>query len=448
MSFGIGTLQQQVNVGGNGLRNSGPDALYYRAAQPVTASLNDGSLDVGQSATLDGNQWIVSAGRSSVDILPAVALQGVVGAIPNGDPFRFDSTRLGAFRAALANRATAGVNVLCIGHSICEGDHANLSTRWQAVLRDALRTRYPTSGVTGGVGSLPPQYMGGTLDGNLTGSLPVTSTGTITTTAGTGLGKRAVRFGTGATLTFSLPTCTGFDISYLKGSSISASLPWSIDAASQTAINGNQASTANGLQQVRGLVATTHTLLFTGPASSQWWVQDVMVYNGDESAGIRFMDAGHSGNTAGDFLESTTNGTAYGAYTAFGDPHLIIVESGGINEWGTVDTLRKTPRQMQEDLFDLIDGISGNCAARPSIIMFEDHKRGAPTSAFRGRWERYTDGVRRVAREVGATLFDSQAVLGDASVNANGLFASDLTHPLAAGHTALANALDQLIASA
>ena len=53
--------------------------------------------------------------------------------------------------SGLANRHYARCNVVCVGDSITEGQGADTADRrWLARLRDNLRTRFQTTGVTGG----------------------------------------------------------------------------------------------------------------------------------------------------------------------------------------------------------------------------------------------------------------------------------------------------------
>lgn len=51
------------------VKNHGPERVYYRNRAPVTASVNDGSIASGGSASLSGPQWFfVPASRAALGI--------------------------------------------------------------------------------------------------------------------------------------------------------------------------------------------------------------------------------------------------------------------------------------------------------------------------------------------------------------------------------------------
>jgi hypothetical protein len=65
------------SVDGGTVTNYGPDVLYYQDERDVSSTVNDGSLAEGESATLAGSQWFVSAGRSTVNITAPPPTSGV-----------------------------------------------------------------------------------------------------------------------------------------------------------------------------------------------------------------------------------------------------------------------------------------------------------------------------------------------------------------------------------
>jgi hypothetical protein len=73
----IRTSEVPVGVHGSVVRNAGPGVLYYRDRSPVSATLNDGSIASGSTATLEGMQYFVSASTSTVTIY------GVAGVSPD-----------------------------------------------------------------------------------------------------------------------------------------------------------------------------------------------------------------------------------------------------------------------------------------------------------------------------------------------------------------------------
>lgn len=65
----------EIQVDGGTVYNYGPDVLYYRDEQPVSASVKDGTIASGANVTLLGSQFMVSAGRSSIDIVSSATAQ-------------------------------------------------------------------------------------------------------------------------------------------------------------------------------------------------------------------------------------------------------------------------------------------------------------------------------------------------------------------------------------
>jgi lysophospholipase L1-like esterase len=417
-----------------------------------TARATADSSEATARATADSSEAVTRAAADTAlgaRIAPFEALGNLTGAgvgpIGTGDAFRFDSTRLSAFKTALTTVTASPVDIIHVGDSITEGDTVTLAQRWQDLLTASLRATYP-SGVAGGAGFAPAQYIGTTL-------VDVhTYTGTHSLSVPLGLGQRAQRISSSGTVSRTF-TGTGVDFFYTTGSTGAATVTPTIDGVAQAPFSTTTTDTMGGnVYSVRGLAAGSHTVSLATSANYLYF-EGSTVYNGDEAKGVRQWDAGHAGWRSQDFVEVTTS--SYMAYRTI-VPDLVTINLG-TNDWGLGSNVatganrqaRVSPKIFERNLRDIISGIRGNVTSDPSIILFEPGMRGTPpTPAVQGRWVDYIQAIRRVAREDGRiTLFDVAAVIGDQS-GTNALVQSDKTHPTPTGHAAINTALVSLIQAA
>lgn len=207
------------------------------------------------------------------------------------DPLRYDSTRLRAFRAALGARETTPVDILCVGDSVTEGQGSTTqSRRWIERMRDRVRAAFQPAGVVGGEGYIAGFFHSAGVTDRFTQTI---ATMTAREDLG-GLGERTITLtGTNASATVTF-TGTGIDILYAKGTT-AGDFTWKIDAGGETTVSAFNAVISGGnVVQIRGLSATSHTLTIKRVTSSTY-IEGVMVYNGDETSGIRLWEGSHSG---------------------------------------------------------------------------------------------------------------------------------------------------------
>lgn len=376
----------------------------------------------------------------------AAASSAALGNANSTDPFRFDSTRLRAFKASLANAAGAPVEILTLGDSIAEGQGGTaIAKRWIEVLRDRLRARYQPAGVVGGEGYVPAYY-------GLQGySARVTYTGTLTNPGGYntfGLGRRAANMSAGATATMTFAG-TGLDIIYAKGGS-AGTFSWAIDGGTATNVNANNASVVGGqVAQIRGLSAGSHTVVVTA-ASGAAFLEGFMVYNGDESSGIHVRDGAHYGYRTADFLDETNRWT-YDAWTP-AQPSLVLWELTGVNDYGTSTTAnRLTPAQTVANISTLLARLRAKCTLPPSVVMFLNYERVAPTGTPLDTWANYLQAVSDFAKaDGGITLVDVSTLMGTAFsvTDPYGLSNADKVHPSDKGHATIAEQVYRVLTAA
>lgn len=338
---------------------------------------------------------------------------------------------LATVRAALSSAATAPVDVLFLGDSITEGAVATSgSQRWVELLRDKLRARFP-SGATGGEGYVPGYYEVTSLPDRFTNTGTVTASGTVG-----GLGHRTLAMTVGATSTVTFYG-TGVDVFYSKGPAL-GTFSWSIDGGAATNVPATQPANAAGLRvQVRGLAPGNHTLTVTAVAGATW-LEGVMVYNSDETKGVRVWEAGHSGYTA--YLQEFEAALApwYGVIDSV-QPKCVVVMLG-INDYRIQSNANNTPDVYRDKLVSMVNKIKARCVVPPSVIFIEPHEPAAAVAPNDPPpyWQDYRNALEAAAATVGAHVLDGGAMLGSFAAPGNPYDSGDGVHPNTAGMLAYA----------
>jgi hypothetical protein len=199
--------------------------------------------------------FLAGAGAAGLASKPATRTRALAVGQPNsGSPpsgvaqiSAQQSRSLTPWFAGLSNRLSASCNVVCIGDSITEGEHANgppstgFENRWTARLRDMLRARYPTAGLTGGGRG----YIGAASTGETSFTWPTTLAGSPYMAATGGLKAKFVQLGaSGQSVTFAL-TGDSADIMWMQVA-FGGTFSWAVDGGSATKVSTNGASTADG----------------------------------------------------------------------------------------------------------------------------------------------------------------------------------------------------------
>lgn len=325
------------------------------------------------------------------------------------------------FHAALGNRATGPVDIVAIGDSTTSGAQAStLNKRWLALLRDQLRTWFQPAGVTGGDGYVQM---------NATYNSPWTLTGTTIPGTPAGLGQGAVNMATTATASMTF-TGTAVDVFYTKQSG-GGTFSVSIDGGAATNINTSNASEVNGVAQRFGSLSVGSHTIALAVISGTSMVEGVMVYNGDETKGIRVWDGGRSGITSAGY---TSNTKYLGAVTTI-QPSLVVIFLG-INDYRTGTSIANTGSQ----LVTIATATRAACTIPPTVLLVAPYLPivGAGTLPFL----RYYDQVYIAAQRLAdVDLVDLYWKFGPAvQTNALALLNADLTHPSDKGYQFIADA--------
>jgi lysophospholipase L1-like esterase len=253
-----------------------------------------------------------------------------------------------------------------------------------------------------------------------------------------GLGRRSVIFqSSGQKATFTTPSdCTGFDIFWTRGSSFGV-LYYKVDGGSAVTINTAGSAADGQITQVRGLSAASHTIEVGWSSGGQTFFSGCMLYNGDESTGIRSFDGAHSGA-----FSSLFTATEWQGCLATVAPSLVVLELG-VND----PSAPLTATQFQTNLTTLIAAITAAVTPQPSYVLMLDWNRGDYSDAT---WTPFVTATKAVAAaNSGVLVFDLYSRTYDtqtrATNNSLGILASDKIHPVNLGQQYIADTLYEFV---
>lgn len=291
------------------------------------------------------------------------------------------------WQAYMASRQYAGIFIAAIGDSFTSGS-ANGGLTWEQtwpwVFTQIFGARYETIGLaTHGRGYLPPTMPG-------TGITPdyVTVTGTPALIGGFGLNTFTydISHSGGVKLVYSL-TGDSFIISYCLHPS-GGSFTWQINSGAV-----NTVSTANSVISDTGIVfensgvsaGQAYTLTINYSSGSPVWIDGVIEFNGDLSAGLQIYNMGLSGGPT-----AYWNGQNYQMLGSL-FPSLVILELGAA-DW----VLGVPPATVQANLSAIMSQITAAVTAHP--VSFLLMIPPAPQGVSNGyTWQQYVQAMYTLA---------------------------------------------------
>jgi lysophospholipase L1-like esterase len=352
-------------------------------------------------------------------------------ATPTTTPPPTGSDALAAFRAARADSAArrGPLDVVVVGDSVTEGRDVGMGNRWVDGLLRLLRERHQPAGVPGGEGYVPAYYAAGGMADRFAFS------GSATLGSQYGFGMRANHMPSGAgnsmTTTF---TGTSFELHY-AASLNTGTITVSVDGGPGVPVttNGGGSTPADGGSWTSPpLPRGTHTVTLTNTSGRTVLVEGISVYDGDEAAGVRLWEAGHSGWQAEDYANRPT-APQHGQAVAAAAPHLVVVALG----YNDV-VAGFTAAQFREYLTGTVAHLLGpDVGPDPSVVIVGYPRR---TDASAAAWQAYLDAMAGVAAEQGYAFADLSTIPGFG-------MSGDGVHPTATGHAQLAEALDRFLAA-
>jgi lysophospholipase L1-like esterase len=332
--------------------------------------------------------------------------------------------------SALADRHFAPAKVAMLGDSFTEGQGASTRVnRWTDRLRTQLRTRYPSDGIGSGGGA---GYLA--TGSATTPSMSVwTPSGPATTAGWFGWAAYGIQVEAGGSITATV-TGTAIDVVYPTGSGSTVST--TVDGGTPDIFNEDAGTTDGNAHRVSLGTSGSHTVVIA-PSGGTIFLDGIVVYDGDESAGITFIPLGHTGYTGANFI------TLIGSYSSGSigpkDADLWIIELG-LNDFGT----GVSPTTFQSNLQSIIATVKSITVGKvPSFVLM------APCDCAGGTypWSQYVDAMWAVAAaDADVCVYDGRSRMG--ACGATPLFAEDTFHPSNRGHSFLADSLADFLAAA
>jgi lysophospholipase L1-like esterase len=352
--------------------------------------------------------------------------------------------------AGLANRLSARCNVVCLGDSITEGQHAagppstGFENRWLARLRDMLRARYPTQGLAGGGRG----YIGAASTGELSFTWPTTITGSPGYGVTAGPKAQFVQLnGSGQSITFSLVGDSA-DIMWVQAP-FGGTFSWSVDGGPTTQVSTNGGGTLDGqLTHIPLGPAGPHSLVLSW-VSGNADIDGVIENNGDYACGIGVHDAGHYGWQASHWITALDGGAASGPAAAFAAlaPSAVILTLGTSDQYSGV-----APATFQARLQTIISSLQTRLPKPYPAFILNMLPARINQASYAYPWSQYVTAAGNVAAAdksgPGSTsivsLFDfsSAADMPGADADIYGFWqVGDLVHPSIRGHQMIADTL-------
>ena len=291
------------------------------------------------------------------------------------------------WQSLLASRHYQPLAIGCIGDSFTSGNNPGLTQwiqTWPLVLANMVTARYPVVGLTTyGRGCLPPS-------GNAGVTLPyVTVSGAGTPLAVNGYGFNYATYDIshagGCTLTYTVEG-DNFIICYATQPG-GGTFSWKLDSGSVTNVSTSGGSVSDtGIIFIGPVTAGSHTITITWVSGGATWIDGVLEYNGDLSAGAQFYNMGWSDSTAANW--------------AGWNPSMFasIYPNAAIIEVGAADWLAGTsPTTYQSNLNTLISNINAKVPSPISYLLCAPPQPlGTPVSGSY-TWQEYVDVMYAVS---------------------------------------------------
>ena len=416
---GLGSATKRAPGGTNAPAISLDTAANWTAANPVLGA-SEVAVETDTGNVKVGNGTAAYAALGSV-------LSGIYVAPPS-------MLKLGAFHAALADRAQGRCSVAVIGDSITEGSYATAwANSWPQVLRGLLQSRYPVAGVTGGRGYLPASA------DLTTPTPPVTLAGAPSEGYNYGASGRYLVLDTAAKTATVVVSGTSVDLVYLQGGGGTAY--YTIDGGAQVPFN-TAGATLDGAVKNVALTAGSHSVVVGWSSGNPVYFEGFREYNGDEAKGVAVEQLGH-------VSWSVPNWQGLTSFQALAQlaPSLVVITLG-TNDANTAGG-NETAATFGTNLSALIAAIRAAFPTPPPILL---HMLYDATAGYTpvGPWSGYVAAAKKIAAADSAIAFLDETLRMPATGAAStwGLYYSDKIHPIDKGHAMLAETIAAALAPA
>ena len=410
---------------------SDPHGDRAAASSDATTKANAAQAAAVQRANHTGTQTM-----STISNAATVATSGLLADVTGAPTLRVrelvDTRRALAMRdwyAALAARHTVRANVCVIGDSITEGQKVTVMLRrWVSRVADNLRRDLPTDGVTGGgIG-----FVGNSATGVGLFTWPVVNVGTPTVTFNDGPKRSTGAITAGMSITFTV-TGTSVDIMYTQNSSF-GTMAISVDGGGATTKATSGTLLAGRLHRVSLGVSGVHTVAISHSSGGDVRIEGLVVYNGDESAGIQVHDCGHGGYNTNDWLATPTVPERWPASIAALSPGLIIHAVGADD---ASDGMSKATYKAK--VITHMAKVNAALTSPASWVLLSYPTRDSVVGS--AVWQSFIDARYEIAAtDSRVSVLDLTQRMPDIAGDTLGLY-YDLVHPTDKGHSMIADAV-------
>lgn len=347
----------------------------------------------------------------------------------------------------LGTRKFTGTDVLFVGHSFIEGVNATFyDNTMVSAFRDKIRALCPTTGIAGGFG-----WKAGVGFATFSDD-PLVKT-SVTTNNNHGIGRRSMQVSAAGQKAVGTFTATGFDIYYSTTSGSTGVFYYKVDGGTAVTVSINATTSDNNRVQIRSLAAGTHTIEFGWSSGAAVAVGGIMVYNGDESSGIRVWNGGLGSSQTPDWLAAGASHWVDPIATI--QPSLVVITLM-LNDFGGSSYTPVASAATKANLKTLIANIRAKCTISPSFVICTEYQRQDNTSNAIEPWANYRALPYQIAAEdtgnadgtSGVVVFDMAKRFGAVPypLSTAGLVSSDSVHPNQYGYNFWGESLAQYVA--
>lgn len=342
------------------------------------------------------------------------------------------------FHVALGSIADTAVDVALIpGDSITEGASATGSGAWEKryanVLQDTLRRAVQPPGVIGGSG-----YFGFGSSLILSGAGFIGGSGTLAVDYTAGLGLKGVLMGNAAQWSFYF-VGTACDLLYSTDPAY-GSFTVTVDGVAQGGTTNCSGAASHGnKKRLTAAAVGTHTVVVT--ATGNVLLEGEMPYNGDELAGLRVWEGGHSGYGAHDFQLDTSWADSL---TAIPNPKLVVV-SGSSNDYYAGRSVAQSKTDHEANIALLRSKIAGDFSL--VLLSYFDRPVGGGVTTdwqdFVDMYDELADGDDLIAHVNLGPDFGHK--ISDTDTRGGLVNNIDYVHPTNAGHKVIGKRIASIV---
>jgi lysophospholipase L1-like esterase len=427
-------LQEHNPDGTLKIRSSGLTKAQVGLSNVDNTSDTDKPVSTAQQAAIDAKvanaitSGVTNVAPSQDAVFQALAAKADLSDIPSGGSGDTAALFAPRWQSALANAHSAQVSAIFVGSSTTAGSNATVSTnRYVDQLGNLLHKQFNAGAATGGR-HVPLADTGWT-------------TGGTVTTDVSDLSNYSRILNAGASLTRTIPNCTGFDVYFVQGPG-SGSFTVTIDGGTPTTVTPDASGAAgrhDGTWTSTALTRGTHTLVITAVSTCN--ISSVYAQDSDATTGVRLYNSGRASTTASSF---TSNTTMWQRAANLPNTALVVLMLGANDYASSVD-----PATFKANILTLINNAKSALTTQlPDFLLINTYKRLDVTPAH--AYERYGEVMEELAEEQDRVYYMDLAgfypTANDAANDPQNLIDTDNMHMTNAGHAYMARLIADRIA--